>query len=81
MIIRSLKDHPHTFVSVKELADYMEVSPRWIQYRIEKGALPARKFGRIIKIQITDAQRFVASACRTGHGRRSYARAQIKVRP
>ena len=60
-IIRSLKDHPKTFVSVKELADYMEVSPRWIQNQIVKGALPARKFGRVLKIQIDDARDFVGS--------------------
>ena len=60
-VIQDLRTHPDAFVSVKELADYLNVSPRHIQRQIEKGALPARKFGRTIRIATPDARRYVGT--------------------
>ena len=60
-IIRDLKNHPDTFVTPKELAQYLGRSERFVQSQIEKGALPARKFGRTYSILIADAQHYVGS--------------------
>jgi excisionase family DNA binding protein len=54
--ITSLKDHPADFVSVEEVAEYMNVSKRHVQREIEKGVLPARKFGNRYRVLITDLQ-------------------------
>lgn len=64
-IIRSLRAHEHAFVTTQELADYLGVSRRHIEREIAKGALPARRYGRALRILVTDAQRYVGSTGET----------------
>ena len=59
--IESLKDHGYDFVTTKEAADYLGCSPRHLQREIEKGALPARKYGRASRILITDFRLYVGT--------------------
>lgn len=66
--IKSLKDHPRPFVSVKEAADFLEVSEKHIQRAIDKGSLQARKYGRVIRILITDFQDWAGSTERNQTG-------------
>ena len=58
MAIIDLSTHPITHVTVAELAAYWRVSERAIQYAVAKGALPATRIGRAIRIRTEDAQRF-----------------------
>jgi len=60
-LIRSLKDWPTLFISTKDLADISGLSQRFILTEIESKSLPAKKFGRVYKIKIADAQRFIGS--------------------
>jgi excisionase family DNA binding protein len=59
--ITDLKNHPHDFVTVEEVADYMKISKRHVQREIEKGILPARKFGNRYRVLITDLQLRIGS--------------------
>jgi excisionase family DNA binding protein len=64
--IDSLKDYPEAFLSVKQAADFLDVSETLIQRQIEKGALPARRFGGVVRILKADFQAYVGSTGRTG---------------
>ena len=59
--IDSLKHHPEAFLSVQQAADYLGVSVKHIQRAIAKGALPARKFGGVVRILVPDFQHYVGS--------------------
>ena len=56
--IVDLVTHEEPHVTVLELAAYWKVSPRAIQYQVSKGALPATRIGRVIRIRTDDARRF-----------------------
>ena len=56
--IRDLDSHAEGMVTVAELADYWRVSERAVQYFVAKGALPATRIGRAIRIKTEDARRF-----------------------
>jgi excisionase family DNA binding protein len=64
MEIKSLKNHPRLFVTVKEAADCLAVTPKHIQNAIAKGSLPARKYGRAIRILAADFDEWVGTTGR-----------------
>lgn len=51
-----LRTHDRPFVSVPDLADYLDVTERTVRRMIEIKALPAVKVGRLYRIP-TDAAR------------------------
>ncbi len=57
-MIVDLANHPEKYVTVAELAAYWRVSERAVHYYVAKGALPASRVGRLIRIKTEDAQRF-----------------------
>jgi excisionase family DNA binding protein len=59
--IDSLKDYPGAFITTTQAADYLNMSAKAIRAQIEKGALPARKFGDEYRILISDFQLYVGS--------------------
>ena len=61
MGIHNLKDHKAAFVSVGETAEYLGVSDRHLHREIIKGALPARRFGRCLRVLTEDFRRYVGS--------------------
>jgi excisionase family DNA binding protein len=56
--ITDLAKHPETYVTVAELARYWRVAERTVQYQVQKGALPATRVGRSIRIRTVDARAF-----------------------
>jgi excisionase family DNA binding protein len=58
MTITCLATHPKKFVTVDELALYLELPHRTLYHHIAKGALPALRFGRLIRIPIADARSY-----------------------
>ncbi len=56
--IVDLATHPEPYVSVPELAAYWGVSQRAVYYLIAKGALPALRIGRTLRVPTDVAQAF-----------------------
>lgn len=48
--IPDLRTYPKKFVTPAQLADYLCVTRQTIYYHIAKGALPARRIGRVVRI-------------------------------
>jgi len=59
--IDSLQDYPGAFITVAQAAEYLNASAKFIRAQIAKGALPARKFDKEIRILITDFRLYVGS--------------------
>lgn len=57
-MIVDLATHAEKHVTVAELAAYWRVTERAVQYWVSKGALPAVRAGRSIRIRTDDAQKF-----------------------
>jgi excisionase family DNA binding protein len=57
-MIVDLETHSEQHVTVAELARYWRVTDRAVQYLVTKGALPAIRVGRAIRIKTEDARRF-----------------------
>lgn len=57
--IPDLATYPKKFVSPQQLADYCGVSRRTIYHHIEKGALPTRRIGGVLRIHISIAREYV----------------------
>ena len=63
MAIQSLSNHPRPFVSIRELADYWDISRHAIYKQIDAGTLPAVRLGlRLYRIRTADAIDFARSA-------------------
>jgi excisionase family DNA binding protein len=63
MAIEALSTHPRPFVSIRELADYWDVSRHAIYKQIDAGTLPAVRLGpRLYRIRTIDAIDFARSA-------------------
>ena len=58
MDIKDLKTHPEEHVKPLELADYWGVHEHTVYRWIDKGALPAKRIGRSLRITRDDALRF-----------------------
>jgi excisionase family DNA binding protein len=56
--ILDLATHKESVITVAELAAYWRVSERAVQYLVSKGALPATRVGRAIRIKTADAIAF-----------------------
>ena len=56
--IANIDTHKEPFVTVAELAMYWRVGECTVQYQVSKGALPATRVGRTIRIRTDDARRF-----------------------
>ncbi len=56
--IVDLAKHSERHVTVAELAAYWRVSERTVYHQIAKGALPATRVGRGLRIRTQDALRF-----------------------
>ncbi len=56
--IQNLETHAEPFVTVAELAAYWRVSERSLHYHVQKGALPATRVGRTIRIRTEEARRY-----------------------
>lgn len=57
--IRALKDHPESYVTTSELADYWMVSRSQIYKHIEAGTLRAIRLGpRLLRISVMEALDF-----------------------
>lgn len=54
-LIQNLATHDDEYVTVSELAVYWKVSERSIHYWVAQGALPSKKFGRLVRIRTVDA--------------------------
>lgn len=57
-MIADLATHTEKHVTVAELAAYWRISERTVQYYVSKGALPATRVGRSIRILTVDARDF-----------------------
>ena len=66
--IKSLKNHPRLFVTVKEAAEVLAVSEKHIQNAITKGSLPARRYGRALRILTADFDEWVGTTGRNISG-------------
>lgn len=63
MAITDLSRHARPFVSVRELADYWQLSRHEIYKQIDAGTLPAVRLGpRLYRIRTSDALQFAISA-------------------
>lgn len=63
MAITNLATHPEPYVTVKELAEYWEVSRRVIYKQINAGTLPSIRLGpRLMRIRTSVAQEFEQQA-------------------
>lgn len=56
--IRDLRTHPEPHVSVADLAVYWGVTERTVYSWITKGALPATRVGRTLRVKASDAIAF-----------------------
>lgn len=56
--IRDLETHPDRHVTPQELAEYYRVAESTIYRQVQKGALPAVRVGRAVRIRLEDAQRY-----------------------
>jgi excisionase family DNA binding protein len=65
MCIGDLASHPARYVTVQELATYLETTRRQVYNWIDKGALPAVKHGKLVRILTSEARRFANTPART----------------
>jgi excisionase family DNA binding protein len=49
------------WVSTKRAAAYLGITPRTLYSMIDKGGLPAYRFGRVIRLKQSDLEAFVES--------------------
>lgn len=56
--IKDLATHPDRFVKPMDLAQYWNVHEDTVYRAIDKGALPATRIGRAVRVQREDALRF-----------------------
>lgn len=63
MAIQDLSNHARPFVSVRELAQYWDLSRHELYKQIDAGTLPAVRLGpRLYRIRTADALQFAMSA-------------------
>lgn len=55
-------DEPIRWMSTKEAAEYLGVTLRSLYRFIDEGMVPAYKFGRVIRLQEADVDRFIESS-------------------
>ncbi len=53
---------PMQWMSTKEASDYLGVNLRTLYRFIDEGELVAYKFGRVIRLKVSDVESFVESA-------------------
>lgn len=51
---------PHGYMTKKEFADYMSMSPRTIDNWVRKKILPHAKLGKSLRIPVEEAKRHIA---------------------
>ncbi|HXX89138.1 MAG TPA: helix-turn-helix domain-containing protein [Acidimicrobiales bacterium] len=65
------------WMSTKEAAEHLGVTLRSLYRFIDEGALPAYKFGRVIRLQEADVERFIES-CRVAPGSLEHLYPELK---
>lgn len=56
--LKQLLADPDAFVLVREVAQYWRCEEGVVYRQIAKGALRARRFGRLVRIQVRDLQEY-----------------------
>ena len=52
------------YISVEEFAQAVSVKARTVYYWIDKGALPAIRMGKVIRIKVEEARKFSSTPAR-----------------
>lgn len=60
--LTAVEDSRPSWVSSKEAARYLGLNLRTLYRLIAEGALPAYKFGRVIRLKLIDLEQFVEAA-------------------
>jgi excisionase family DNA binding protein len=59
--IESLKDYDGAFITTAQAGDYTATSAKFMRGQIEKGALPARRFGGEWRILTDDFRNYIGT--------------------
>ncbi|MHB8680517.1 MAG: helix-turn-helix domain-containing protein [Acidimicrobiales bacterium] len=65
------------WMSTKEAAEYLGITLRSLYRFIDEGSLAAYKFGRVIRLQAPDVERFIES-CRIAPGSLEHLYPELK---
>jgi excisionase family DNA binding protein len=65
------------WMSTKDAAEHLGVTLRSLYRFVDEGSLPAYKFGRVIRLQEADVERFI-EACRVTPGSLEHLYPEVK---
>ena len=57
-------DLPH-MLTIREVAGFLRVSKEWVRLRVERGELPAHRWGKVVRISSADLLRWLEEADNT----------------